>query len=79
MINSGVEATPTPSFSITALKGWVAPLSLDSLQQTQNTSPLSFNQRMEMEDRMESQKRRGMSNEDLICKIHHIAFTVFFF
>lgn len=42
-LGGGGGARPTPSFSITALKGWVAPSSLDSLQQTQSTHfPLHF-------------------------------------
>lgn len=32
---------------------------------------------MEMEDQMESQKRRGMSKEDLICKWNYISSLTF--
>lgn len=73
-----VGATPTLSFiSIAALKGWVSPSSLDSLQQGQHASPLICIYRVEMEHQMESQKRRGASNDDLICKIYNIPFPVF--
>lgn len=73
-----VGATPTLSFiSIAALKGWVSPSSLDSLQQGQHASPLICICRVEMEHQMESQKRRGLSKDDLICKIFHIPFPVF--
>ncbi len=76
-------ATPTPCLSCIILQhysfkrqGDSPPDSIHFNKLSQHTSPLTFNTYMEMEDQMESQKRRGMSKEDLICKMNHIFFTV---
>lgn len=71
-----IRATPTPWATLycsrASLKGALAlvqahfnKLSLNALP----TNHSQFYQHMEMEDQVESQKRRGMSKEDLICKL----------
>lgn len=71
MISLRDVAPPTTCpICVAALRAWQTPPLSDSLQQTYLTSSVSRTQLMEMADqhRIESSKRRGMSNEDLICE-----------
>lgn len=69
MISFNKITTPTTcSICVAALKAWQTPPLSDSLQQYCLTSSVSHTHLMEMADhhQIQSQKRREMSNEDLI-------------
>lgn len=70
MISLRDVAPPTTCLiCVAALKAWQTPPLSDSLQQTYLTSSVSRTQLMEMDQqRIESSKRRTMSNNDLICE-----------